>query len=91
MNNRAVQHLPRVAVGRLDAVLQGLWTPVVPTRLLDIYRRGVGVCWVWLSVGFSLGISGWNPYQAPVLWQEYGVRIPWPGTTWIPVWSFVSG
>ena len=91
MNHQAVQHLPRVAAGRLDAILQGLRTPVIPGRLLDTYRRGVGVCWVWLSVGFSLGISGWNLYRAPVLWQEHGVRIPWPGATWVPVWSLVPG
>ena len=91
MNHRAAQYLPRVAAGRLDAILQGLRAPVVPARLLDIYRRGVGVCWIWLSVGFSLGISGWNPYRAPVLWQEHGVRIPWPGTAWVPVWSLVPG
>ena len=43
MNNRAVQYLPRVTVGRLDAVLQGLRAPA---RLLDIYHRGVEVCWL---------------------------------------------
>ncbi len=78
-------------VDRLDAILQGLRAPVIPGRLLDTYQRGVGVCWVWLSVGFSLGISGWNLYRAPVLWQEHGVRIPWPGTAWVPVWSPVPG
>ncbi|MCY4522258.1 MAG: hypothetical protein OXC13_15960 [Caldilineaceae bacterium] len=81
----------RVATERLEASWRALCAPVVPARLIDFYRRGVGVCWVWLSVGFSLGISGWNLYRAPVLWQEHGVRIPWPGTAWVPVWSPVPG
>ena len=76
-----------VAGDRLNAAWQTLRAPVVPGRLLDVYRRGVGACWLWLAISWGAGYANWNPSRPPVLWQADGVRLPWPGATWVPVWS----
>ena len=81
-----------IPTDRLAVVRRRLGAPVVPGRLLDVYRRGVGACWLWLCASWGLGYANWNPSRPPVLWQADGVRLPWSSElTWVPVWSPVPG
>lgn len=84
---------PRLQVDteRLEAAWRALRAPVIPGRLIDIYRRGIGVCWLWLVVTWTLGYANWNPARPPSLWQADGIHLPWPETAWVPVWNPIPG
>ena len=81
----------RVSTERLEDAWRALRAPVIPGRLLDIYRRGIGVCWLLLVVTWGFGYANWNPARPPSLWQADGVRPPWPETAWVPVWHPIPG
>ena len=68
-----------------------LRTPSVSGHILDVFRRGTGACWLWLCVSWSLGYVNWNPDRPAVLFDATGVRVPWPETAWLPVWSPFPG
>ena len=59
----------------------------VPNRVLDWYRRGLGVAWIGLAVGLGSGFNAWHRTHYAILHSGDGLRVPWREVAWLPVWS----